>query len=41
MPSDVCGLEGACDFVCVQEGLDFGNRGQPVDGNPGRQLGDA
>ena len=41
MPSDVCGLEGACDVVCVQEGLGFVKCGQPVDGNRrGRQLGD-
>ena len=41
MPSDVCGLEGACDVVCVQEGLGFVRCGQPVDGNRrGRQLGD-
>ena len=41
MPSDVCGLEGECGVVCVQEGLHFVKCGQPVDDNRrGRQLGD-
>ena len=46
MPSDVCGLEGACGSVCRKDGLEFVFRnGKPSwadnKSRVPRQLGDA